>query len=383
MNTSVALELTILMPCLNEAKTIEICIQKALQFLARAGVHGEVLVADNGSTDGSRQKAIAAGARVVQVENKGYGAALLGGLNAARGHYIIMGDADDSYDFSALDGFVEELRKGADLVMGNRFRGGIAPKAMPALHRYLGNPVLSFIGRLLYRTDIGDFHCGLRGFSRQRISELQLKSSGMEFASEMVMKACMSHYNVVEVSTTLMPDGRGRPPHLNTWRDGWRHLKLLLSYGPDHLFIAPALVFLSVGLVLLCALAGGPLQVAGFYFGAHFLALGSLLSLVGINVLVFGILAKLVAVKKITSISTGMTNYFFNHFKLEHGLMLGGGLFGVGCSINGVLLYRWIAYSGQAMDDTIHTAFFAGTLIAIGFCIALASFLVALLVDKD
>lgn len=377
------IELTILMPCLNEAETVAVCVSKARLFLERSGICGEVLVADNGSVDGSQQKAVAAGARVVDVKNRGYGAALQGGVDAALGRYVIMGDADDSYDFSALDGFVEELRKGADLVMGNRFRGGIAPKAMPVLHRYLGNPVLSFLGRLLYRTHIGDFHCGLRGFSRQRILDLKLKSPGMEFASEMVMKACMSDYSVVEVPTSLMPDGRGRPPHLNTWRDGWRHLKLLLSYGPDHLFIAPALLLLCVGLVLLCVLARGPLQVAGFYVGAHFLALGSLLSLVGVNVLVFGILAKLVAVKKIPSSSTRLTDYFLTQYKLEHGLILGLVPFLVGCAIDGALLYRWITQAGQPMDDTVHMAFFASSLVAIGFCLMLASFLVALMTEKD
>ena len=375
------IELTILMPCLNEAKTVAVCVGKAKLFFERSGICGEILIADNGSTDGSQQLARQAGARVIDIPERGYGAALIGGILAAQGRYVIMGDADDSYDFSALDGFVEELRKGADLVMGNRFRGGIAPKAMPLLHRYLGNPVLSFLGRLLYRTDIGDFHCGLRGFSRQRILDLKLKSTGMEFASEMVMKACMSGCSVVEVPTTLMPDGRGRPPHLNTWRDGWRHLKLLLSYGPDHLFIAPALFILCVGLVLLCVLAGGPLQVAGFYFGAHFLALGSLLSLVGANVLVFGILAKLVAVKKIPSSSTRLTRYFLSQYKLEHGLILGLIPFLVGCIIDGSLLYRWISHTGQPMDDTVHIAFFASTLVGIGFCLMLASFLVALLTD--
>lgn len=376
-------ELTILMPCLNEAETVEVCISKAKQFLARSGICGEVLIADNGSVDGSQQKARAAGARVVDVENRGYGAALLGGLDAAQGRYVIMGDADDSYDFSALDGFVKELRNGADLVMGNRFRGGIAPEAMPLLHRYLGNPVLSFIGRLLYRTHIGDFHCGLRGFSRERMLALRLKSPGMEFASEMVMKACMSGFRVVEVPTTLQPDGRGRPPHLNTWRDGWRHLKLLLSYAPDHVFIAPALLCLLPGLLLLGSLAGGPLQFGAVYLGAHFLALGSLLSLVGINLLVFGILAKLVAFRKIPLATTPVTRYFLERFQIEQGLVLGLVLFVTGGVIDGVLLCRWLRFEGVPMDDTIHTAFFASTLVAMGLCVMLASFLIALLADRD
>lgn len=383
MNDMQDCELTVLMPCLNEAATVALCIKKAKQFMDDNNIVGEVLVADNGSTDGSQALADKAGARVIAISQRGYGAALQGGLNEARGRYVIMGDSDDSYDFSSLSGFVEELRKGADLVMGNRFRGGIAPNAMPLLHRYLGNPVLSFIGRLLYRTHIGDFHCGLRGFSRERMLALRLKSPGMEFASEMVMKACMSGFRVVEVPTTLQPDGRGRPPHLNTWRDGWRHLKLLLSYASDHVFIAPALLCLLPGLLLMAVLASGPLQVAGFYLGAHFLALGSLLSLVGINLLVFGILAKLVAFRKIPLATTPVTRYFLERFQIEQGLVLGLLLFLTGGVIDGVLLYRWLRFEGVPMDDTIHTAFFASTLVAMGLCVMLASFLIALLADGD
>lgn len=377
------MELTILMPCLNEFATVAVCVSKAKSFLEHNQIAGEVLVADNGSTDGSQQAAEAAGARVVAIAERGYGAALRGGIQAAQGRFVIMGDADDSYDFSALEGFVEALRSGADLVMGNRFQGGIAPKAMPPLHRYLGNPVLSFIGRLLYRTHIGDFHCGLRGFSRQRMLDLGLKSSGMEFASEMVMKACMSGFRVEEVPTTLVPDGRGRPPHLNTWRDGWRHLKLLLSYAPDHIFIAPALLCLLPGLLLMLGLASGPVQFGAIYLGAHFLALGSLLSLVGINLLVFGVLAKLVAIKKIPLAETPMVNFFRNRFYIEHGLLAGAGLLLVGGAIDGVLLYRWLQSQGVPMENTVHMAFFASTLVAIGLCIMLSSFLIALLVDRD
>lgn len=371
------------MPCLNEFATVAVCVSKAKSFLEHNQIAGEVLVADNGSTDGSQQAAEAAGARVVAIAERGYGAALRGGIQAAQGRFVIMGDADDSYDFSALEGFVEALRSGADLVMGNRFQGGIAPKAMPPLHRYLGNPVLSFIGRLLYRTHIGDFHCGLRGFSRQRMLDLGLKSSGMEFASEMVMKACMSGFRVEEVPTTLVPDGRGRPPHLNTWRDGWRHLKLLLSYAPDHIFIAPALLCLLPGLLLMLGLASGPVQFGAIYLGAHFLALGSLLSLVGINLLVFGVLAKLVAIKKIPLAETPMVNFFRNRFYIEHGLLAGAGLLLVGGAIDGVLLYRWLQSQGVPMENTVHMAFFASTLVAIGLCIMLSSFLIALLVDRD
>src|SRR6202451_1037868 len=220
------------MPCLNEAETVATCVTKALKCLADSGVSGEVVLADNGSTDGSQQLAPDAGARVVPISEKGYGNALMGGIIAARGKYIIMGDADDSYDFTNLMPFVAELRNGADLVMGNRFAGGIAPGAMPPLHRYLGNPVLSFIGRLFFRSKIGDFHCGLRGFNRDSVMALNLQATGMEFASELVVKASLYGQRVTEVPTTLAKDGRSRPPHLHTWRDGWGDLRVLVPVRP-------------------------------------------------------------------------------------------------------------------------------------------------------
>ena len=257
------MELTIVMPCLNEAETVAICVRKAVKFIADSGISGEVVVADNGSTDGSRQLAADAGARVVPVADRGYGSALMGGILAARGKYVIMGDADDSYDFTNLMPFVEELRKGADLVMGNRFKGGIAPGAMPPLHRYLGTPVLSFIGRLFFRSDIGDFNCGLRGFRRDSAIALGLQATGMEFASEMIVKAALAHQKISEVPTTLAKDGRSRPPHLNTWRDGWRHLRFLLLFSPRWLFFIPGLVLLIVGLGLGAAVALGPVTIGG------------------------------------------------------------------------------------------------------------------------
>src|SRR5271170_1518471 len=236
------------MPCLNEAETVATCVRKAMGFLAASGISGEVLVADNGSTDGSQRLAEEAGARVVPISEKGYGNALMGGILAARGKYVIMGDADDSYDFTNLMPFVTELRNGADLVMGNRFKGGIAPGAMPALHRYLGTPVLSFIGRLFFHSNIGDFNCGLRGFRRDSAIKLGLQATGMEFATEMIVKAALAHQKIVEVPTTLAKDGRSRPPHLNTWRDGWRHLRFLMLFSPTWLFLYPGLVLLIVGL---------------------------------------------------------------------------------------------------------------------------------------
>src|SRR6476660_5317108 len=259
-------ELSILMPCLNEAETLATCIRKAQKALDDLNVHGEVVIADNGSTDGSPEIAAALGARVIHVPEKGYGSALLGGIKAARGKYIIMGDADDSYDFTNLGPFLNELRKGADLVMGNRFQGGIAPGAMPPLHKYLGNPVLSFIGRLFFRSKIGDFHCGLRGFSRDSVMALNLQATGREFASEMVVKATLAGQRVTEVPTTLDKDGRSRPPHLHTWRDGWRHLRFLLLFSPRWLFFLPGLALLIAGLVIGALVAPHPFSIGSVTF---------------------------------------------------------------------------------------------------------------------
>ena len=277
------MEVTILMPCLNEAETVERCVVKALDFLGRAGIDGEVLVADNGSTDGSPELAEASGARVVTVPEPGYGSAVRAGTQAARGRYVIMGDADDSYDFSALAPFVDRLRSGADLVMGDRFAGGIEPGAMPALHRYLGNPVLSFLGRLLVKTHVQDFHCGLRGFNRASILGLGLRTCGMEHASEMVVRATLGGLAVVEVPTTLSPDGRSRPPHLRSWRDGWRHLRLLLVYGPRWLFLLPGLVLGGVGLLLGTALVVSPRTVLGADLDVDTLVLCGLAVSVGLQ----------------------------------------------------------------------------------------------------
>lgn len=263
------LELTILMPCLNEARTLPACIGKARQFLAESGVRGEVLVADNGSTDGSQALALGLGARLVEVPRRGYGAALIHGIAAARGRFVVMGDSDDSYDFSRLGPFVERLRAGAELVMGNRFAGGIAPGAMPPLHRWLGNPVLSFVGRMLFRAPVRDFHCGLRGFNRQSIQRLGLVCEGMEFASEMVVKSAQAGLVIAEVPTTLSPDGRDRPPHLNTWRDGWRHLRFLLLFCPRWLFLYPGLGLSTAGVLQLAFAATHTMQETAWPVGIH------------------------------------------------------------------------------------------------------------------
>lgn len=286
-------ELTILMPCLNEAETIGTCVAKAQKFLATSGTVGEVLVADNGSTDGSIEIAQNLGARVVSVQTKGYGAALSGGIAAARGKYVIMGDADDSYDLSNLGAFLHELRSGHDLVMGNRFRGGIEPGAMPWLHYYLGNPVLSFIGRLLFGIPVRDFHCGLRGFRRSAVLELDLKTTGMEFASEMVVKSALQRLRIAEVPTTLKPDGRSRAPHLKTWRDGWRHLKFLLMYSPKWLFFYPGFLLTGMGLLLSSLLLWGPLRLTPTLELdlSSFLA-ACLATIMGVQLITFGALAR-------------------------------------------------------------------------------------------
>ncbi|RUW26597.1 glycosyltransferase [Mesorhizobium sp. M4B.F.Ca.ET.215.01.1.1] len=287
------LELTILMPCLNEAETLAVCIGKAKVFLDKAGIAGEVLIADNGSTDGSQEIATAIGARVVPVPQKGYGAALLGGIAAARGRFVIMGDADDSYDFSALDAFVARLRDGADLVMGNRFRGGIETGAMPPLHRYLGNPVLSFIGRLFFRIKTGDFHCGLRGFNAESIRKLDLQTTGMEFASEMVVRGALAGLRIEEVPTTLKPDGRSRPPHLRTWRDGWRHLKFLLVYNPRWMFFIPGMVLGGLGTLFAALLVFGPLRVINnLSLDLNTFVAACFMIVTGVQLITFGVISR-------------------------------------------------------------------------------------------
>ena len=293
------LELTVLMPCLDEAATVGRCVERAGAFLRRAGIAGEVLVADNGSRDGSQEIAKGAGARVIVVARRGYGAALLAGIRAARGRYVIMGDADESYDLGALDGFLARLREGYGLVMGNRFIGTIRPGAMPPLNRYLGNPVLSFLGALFFKSACGDFHCGLRGFDRQVILSLGLVMTGMEFASEMVVKAALRGIRVAEVPVVLSPDGRGRPPHLRPWRDGWRHLKFLLMHSPRWLYLYPGLAMAGGGLGAMTILAlSGSVVIAGVQLQVHSMLAAGVLGLLGVQTLTFAVLARQFAVRE-------------------------------------------------------------------------------------
>ncbi|WP_245861702.1 glycosyltransferase family 2 protein [Compostimonas suwonensis] len=349
------IELSIVMPCLNEAETLAICIDKAQGYLDRSGVVGEIVIADNGSTDGSQQIAIAHGARVVDVESKGYGNALMGGITASRGTYVIMGDADDSYDFSTLDPFVERLRAGDDLVMGNRFRGGIEPGAMPPLHKYLGNPVLSWIGRVLFRSPIKDFHCGLRGFRRQSMLDLHLQATGMEFASEMVVKSTLGGAKVSEVPTTLKKDGRSRPPHLRSWRDGWRHLRFLLIFSPRWLFLIPGAVAFVIGLLGTLLITFGPLVFGDIGLDISSQVYLAALTVVGYQAVIFAILTKIYAQHEGFQIPRGRNfDRLQKRISLESGAVVGLLVFLVGLVIGIVQFASW-AGSGFGPQDAAAT----------------------------
>jgi glycosyltransferase involved in cell wall biosynthesis len=353
-DTAGRVELTILMPCFNEAETLATCILKARHFLDESGVVGEILVADNGSTDGSPDIARSQGARVIEVPERGYGAALLGGIDAARGIYVVMGDSDDSYDFSRLQPFLGALRDGADLVMGNRFVGGIAPGAMPALHRYLGNPVLSWLGRLFFSIPIGDFHSGLRGFRTDRIRALGLSTTGMEFASEMVVRSALAGYRLAEVPTTLSKDGRSGPPHLRTWRDGWRHLRFLLIYSPRWLFLYPGLVLFAAGLTGIVMLFPGELRIGESALGIHTFVAACMAVLIGTQGITFAIVARRYATKRGLLPPSARYSALLRSLTPERLLVIGVVLFVV--ALIGLLwsVWQWVAVGfGELVDERI------------------------------
>jgi len=362
-------ELTILMPCLNEAETLAGCIEKAKYFLASQCIRGEVLIADNGSLDHSKQIAEQCGAKVVHVPERGYGAALIHGIKQAAGRFVIMGDADGSYDFCHLSPFLQKLREGYDLVMGNRFKGGIAQGAMPFLNKYLGNPVLSAIGKLFFKSPIGDFHCGLRGFKRDAMQQLKLQCGGMEFASEMVVKATLHKLKIAEVPTTLSPDGRSRKPHLRPWRDGWRHLRLLLLLSPRWLFLYPGVALALAGLAIMLALVGGPVQMGHTIFDIHTLLFSSLFIIVGVQALFFYIFANYVMLKH---------NKLFT---LERGLFLGILLVLLGFlgSIDAFFIWMHHAFGPLSPTNEMRILIPAFTSIISGIQIIFSSFFASVL----
>ena len=347
-------ELSVVMPCLNEQETVGICVRKAMASLREAGIRSEVIVADNGSTDGSVEIAVAEGARVAHVVEKGYGNALKGGIAAACGEFVLMADSDDSYNFSHIPLFLEQLRAGSDLVMGNRFRGGIEPQAMPFLHRYLGNPVLTGIGKLFFRSPCGDFHCGIRGFRKDSFLRMGIRSTGMEFASEMVVKASLLRMKVSEVPTTLSPDGRNRAPHLRTWRDGWRHLRFLLMYSPRWLFLYPGIGLMVLGLVGTLLLLPGRLVFRGIGFDVHTLLYAFVSMLLGFQLIAFATFTKVFAITEGLLPEDPRLTRAFRWITLETGLVVGGllMLLGIGGSIFAVS--GWAKESFGALD-TEHT----------------------------
>jgi glycosyltransferase involved in cell wall biosynthesis len=375
------IELSIVMPCLNEAATIVRCIAKARAFLAASAVAGEIVVADNGSTDGSQGLARAHGARVVDITERGYGSALRGGIEAALGTYVIMGDSDDSYDFSALNGFLDRLREGHDLVMGNRFAGGIAPGAMPALHRYLGNPVLSAIGRIFFHSPCRDFHCGLRGFRRDAILALDLQSPGMEFASEMVVKATIRGLSITEVPTILSPDGRGRRSHLRSWRDGWRHLRFLLLFSPRWLFFYPGYLLFLVGLAAMAWLLPGPQQVGSVAFDIHTLFYASLAVVVGFQSMLFWVFTRIYGAREGIVPSDPWFRSIVGVYTLEAGLICGGAMLLGGIALGCYALGSWNEEDFGALSATqaMRLVIPSGTLILLGFQTASSAFFISVL----
>jgi len=375
------LEVTILMPCLNEAETVATCVRKARGFLHRTGTVGEVLVADNGSTDGSPELAHEAGARVIQIAAKGYGSALIGGLQAAKGRFVIMGDADDSYDFSRLDAFVDSLRAGHTMVVGHRFRGGIRRGAMPWLHRYLGNPVLSFLGRLFFSCGIGDFHCGLRGVHRDAALALGLQAPGMEFASEMIVKAALSRWRIAEVPTILSPAGRSRPPHLRSWRDGWRHLRFLLMMSPRWLLLYPGAGLIFAGVAGELAILRGPVIVHGVGFDIHTMLYAAGATILGLQLVLFSLMARTVGVVKNLLPMTHNLARFLRLFTLERGVLLGTSLGLGGMALAVYSVDSWARARLGALDPVamMRVAIPSVTFILAGAEIVFASFLLGLI----
>lgn len=376
---------SIVMPCLNEALTLEKCILKAQLFFEKNNINGEIIIADNGSTDGSIEIAKNLNTSVVFIKEKGYGNALKGGINAANGKFIIMGDADDSYDFSALELFIEKLNEGYDFVIGNRFKGGIEKKAMPFIHKYLGNPVLSFIGRIFFNSNISDFHCGLRGFTKDAYDKLNVTTTGMEFASELIVKAHLNNLKITEVPTKLYKDGRNRKPHLNTWSDGWRHLRFLLLYSPKWLFFYPSIVLISLGIILSFTLILNPIKIVNITFDIHTLLYSFAMIIIGFQFLLFYALTKVFAVTNNLLPKSERFSKIFKIINLEKGLILGGILtfFGIILSFYGVSVWSENNFGILNVRNTFRIVIPAVSIIIIGIQIILFSFFFSILGLKD
>lgn len=379
-------ELTILMPCLNEEETIEICIKKAMKFLNKNKIDGEVLIADNGSDDNSCVIAEKMGARVIHVKEKGYGSALINGTKNAKGKYVIMGDCDDSYDFLHLEEFVSKLREGYDLVMGNRFRGGIEKGAMPFSHRYIGNPILSFIGRLFFHSKIKDFHCGLRGYNRKKILALNLNCSGMEYASEMVVKSELNNYMIIEVPTTLKKDGRSRKPHLKTWQDGWRHLNFLLIHAPNWLFLLPGFCILTIGIVGIILLYNGHLSITkNFSLGIHSMLYFSSFITIGFQLCIFSLFAKIYSYRvKLINKLDKLTNKIM-HINTFEWVILGSIFIILGIVLTIISLISWKSYNfGNLNPDIFMPQVIIATLsLIIGLQIIFSGFFIGVMNIKQ
>jgi glycosyltransferase involved in cell wall biosynthesis len=380
------IELSIVMPCLNEVETLATCIRKAQEAIAKDGLSAEIIVADNGSTDGSQMVARELGVRVVDVKRKGYGSALIGGIDAAHGEFVIMGDADDSYDFRAIGPLLAKLREGYDLVMGNRFAGGIQAGAMVWSHRWLGNPALTFISRVFFHTPVGDMHCGLRGFRKDAFTRLRLRATGMEFASEMVIKASLRRMKIAEVPVTLSPDGRSRPPHLRTWRDGWRHLRFMLLFSPRWLFLYPGLTLFAAGLLVGAWLETGRKYIGTVSFDIHTLLLAGFACLIGYQLVVFAVFTKVFAMQQGFHPPNPTYSSWFRSIKLETGLVIGGLMVLVGLAGTVIAVLSWGEGGFGALDPslTMREVIPAAVLLTLGVQTVFASFFLSILgIDNE
>lgn len=373
---------SIVMPCLNEEEAIGWCIDIAHQGLRDCGVRGEVVVTDNGSSDRSVEIAREHGARVVYEPQKGYGAALRAGIEAASGDVIIMGDSDGSHDWREIGRFLSKLDEGYGLVMGNRFQKGLKSGAMPFLNQYVGNPFFSKLSSHFYKIPIGDFHCGMRAFRKEHYERMKLRTIGMEFATEMVVKAANSGLSIAEVPITVHAPRRSRKPHLRPFRDGWRHLRFIMTYAPNYLYLVPGGLLVAAGVILQALLVAGPVNIGGLYLGIHFLALGCLLTLLGAHVLWFGVLAKVIVAARDPMWKSKTASWLKKKFTLETGLLIGGLMVLVGVFVDSILAWRWFSAAGS-MEDSVHIAFVATTAIAVGVQIMFFAFLLHLALAEN